>query len=914
MQLFHDIITDDNFKASIDLDHVYEADNGNTLLHAALEQGNNEAARALINLGAKCNKYNHRKVTALHIAARNGNEDILRLLLAPDRADVNSRTEDGETCLHILARQCGKYPYSRNYLKCLQLALRYGKDVEVDAIEKTASMTPLFIATDESRSQGAAICLIRANADVNLTIDGINLRQALVKTFGENILEHQPKDLDEAMTHLKVGNRPKLLRLLHESVTRDTVKEFKEELGQLGDAEVIVRSAPFAYNLIQQACDTGLPEHLKAMLEIANVDVNQYNSGTDPPLLIAAEHAHGNVLQVLLDHDKTDLTVVTEECKTVLHSILSKPLPMKNYDQALDLMLSSKKVSKLKAIINMKDKLGNTALHYATQNWPQSVVKSLLKLGANIGLKNDLDEVAIDRILPETMEDFLNNDCLMTEGDITNDNFKITAKFDFLVPFGTSLSGPGSNKVEDENVSLPEQVPLPETEGLWYMSQSKKHLYLLKHPVIATYLWMKWKKIQFAYTRNLIFYFAFVAFITSYIFVLYSGRKIRSDSIIEESCSSPSMVGGDVTFLWIASSVGLVGLILREVMQFGIAPKRYVFTLENWLEVALIAMTSVLLFQGGYACHLTTKRHLASFIIVLAWSEMIIMIGRHPLLTEVNIYVTMLFKVLWTFIIFLTWYSLFLFAFALGFYILLHQDTGAPPAADHDYLFFDDIGLSIVKTFTMFVGELEFGDLPIQTGTGYVFLLIFVFLIVVVLMNLLNGLAVSDTGVIRAEAETYAYKTQVEIISYMESTFLGDPFNFLANWPNFVWLRRVPSFSLVGGGRLYQVPQLRKVFHKITGAKDIMLFQGQNVEHPNGYSVFFMPNQGDKFLYFLCGCCAPTSEEAELKGLPSMIAESAKDTVVETSRIKAEEEDKLQFESRLERIESLLFKLLEQKN
>ena len=49
----------------------------------------------------------------------------------------------------------------------------------------------------------------------------------------------------------------------------------------------------------------------------------------------------------------------------------------------------------------------------------------------------------------------------------------------------------------------------------------------------------------------------------------------------------------------------------------------------------------------------------------------------------------------------------------------------------------------------MFVGELEFGDLPIKTGFGYIYLLCFVFLIVVVLMNLLNGLAVSDTGVIR---------------------------------------------------------------------------------------------------------------------------------------------------------------------
>ena len=56
--------------------------------------------------------------------------------------------------------------------------------------------------------------------------------------------------------------------------------------------------------------------------------------------------------------------------------------------------------------------MGNTALHLATQSWPESVVKSLLELGANIGIKNKLREVPIERISPETMEDFLNNVCM----------------------------------------------------------------------------------------------------------------------------------------------------------------------------------------------------------------------------------------------------------------------------------------------------------------------------------------------------------------------------------------------------------------------------------------------------------------------------------------------------------------------
>ena len=84
--------------------------------------------------------------------------------------------------------------------------------------------------------------------------------------------------------------------------------------------------------------------------------------------------------------------------------------------------------------------------------------------------------------------------------------------------------------------------------------------------------------------RNLVFHLAFVAFITSYIFTLYSGKKLRSDSVIGKECSTETVVKGDVTFLWVATTICLVYLITREFFQFGIAPKKYIFTLGNLLR------------------------------------------------------------------------------------------------------------------------------------------------------------------------------------------------------------------------------------------------------------------------------------------------------------------------------------------
>merc|ERR1712214_97089 len=172
---------------------------------------------------------------------------------------------------------------------------------------------------------------------------------------------------------------------------------------------------------------------------------------------------------------------------------------------------------------------------------------------------------------------------------------------------------------------------------------------------------------------------------------------------------------------------------------------------------------------------------------------------------------------------FLVWYGLFIVAFGISFYIMLHTDFEGhvKPDGEEEYAFFNTTFLSVVKTLTMFVGELEFSDIPINLESSlyplnYLFFLSFVFLIVVVLMNLLNGLAVSDMGRIQEQAEIYSHLSRVETISYTESVLLVDPFGFLTNWPAFKWLKNVPNMSCCKP--LHQNKTFSAIFHKITGA------------------------------------------------------------------------------------------------
>ena len=110
-------------------------------------------------------------------------------------------------------------------------------------------------------------------------------------------------------------------------------------------------------------------------------------------------------------------------------------------------------------------------------------------------------------------------------------------------------------------------------------------------------------------------------------------------------------------------------------------------------------------------------------------------------------------------------YVFFIMAFGLGFYIMLHKDlanNNDTSDGNDGNPFFDQPLTALVKTSAMFVGELEFSDLPVDLDSAlypvtYGFFLAFVFLIVVVLMNLLNGLAVSDTGVIQVIKATRTF-------------------------------------------------------------------------------------------------------------------------------------------------------------
>ena len=884
------------------------AEDGATLLELAITQQKLRFVETLLAAGAR-----HDLVSAAtglapaHLCVTTSQPRLLALLLAAEDRDVNVRAaqfKGGHTPLHMAAER-GELALVAQLLDC--------EEADVDARDTAGVSTPLLLAI-KNKHQEVAVSLVQHGASLDTRAGRLTLREHFKETF-PGLSPDSIKVTKSRQLQLNIAD--KIFSLLKE--TELNQKDYDFNLKQFKGYIRFVRNIKDeskVEDLFDLSCKKGLYEHAELLLRKGvNIDTKS------KPILEAAFFGHHNILKLFKKFDG-NFSVTKEGTKeTVLHLVLkmkSKFADKTSYEKCLEELLDPghpNVYGQMRKIVNKMDSLQNTALHYATQKWPQTTVRRLLELGANIGIKNHWKELPITKIRPDVLESFLSEYCLTGDGDVDHDDFSMTFRYDFLAPDAEALPDRYKTSVSDcqEAEDLIEcgggggagggKMALPETEPLWYMSQSREHRHLLRHPVITSFLWFKWQKIRKYFNRNLRFTLLFVFLLTWNIFkhlgtppddkssglawylcflILFTLmmffvlkdwfidlQNYKRDKTLQNSGDIPEnpakvcfniIMSNWIEAVLIAMGVAVIifshsvlevllwcllaMLLLRELMQMSVSLKRYFSSTENWVELGILALTAALLVPGAGDSEL--KRHLAAFAIVLSWAELVVLLGQHPKLREYNIYVTMFFKVMKTFLLFLTWYFLFIIAFGLGFYILLHKNNVASDGED-DYKFFDKVWLSFVKTATMLTGELEFSDIPINLESNlaplaYIFFLSFTFLIVVVLFNLLNGLAVSDTGIIRDKAEIYSYKSQVETISTFESMLLGDPFDFLSNVPS--RLSGLPSCSLAQ--QLYSSATLRQIFSRL-GASEILLFY----KYLRTKSVTLTPNRPGQDCCFL---------------------------------------------------------------
>lgn len=218
--------------------------------------------------------------------------------------------------------------------------------------------------------------------------------------------------------------------------------------------------------------------------------------------------------------------------------------------------------------------------------------------------------------------------------------------------------------------------------------------------------------------------------------------------------------------------MGLAGFkILGELFQMFNAKWNY-FHWENLIEWITYSFAFLLVVDVNSCEQETGLRtpwqwQMGAIAIFLAWLNLVLFIRKVP---RFGIYVVMFTDVLYTFVQFFPVFFLFIVAFALAFFALLQNQIE-----------FANMGMAMTKTLVMMIGEFEFGDIFLSDTdnelndeinlkpASYIIFIIFVFVMTVIIMNLLVGLAVDDIKAVQEQAVLKRLAMQVELALDVEA-------------------------------------------------------------------------------------------------------------------------------------------------
>lgn len=156
------------------------------------------------------------------------------------------------------------------------------------------------------------------------------------------------------------------------------------------------------------------------------------------------------------------------------------------------------------------------------------------------------------------------------------------------------------------------------------------------------------------------------------------------------------------------------------------------------------------------------QHHVAAIGIFVTWLELMILVGRFP---TFGLYIQMFTTVAFNFSKLFLAYLPLLVGFSLSFGVLFSN-----------YKSFKSLIWGLLKTFIMMSGELEFEDIfydddakIIYPGTAHIMFLAFELLVVIILTNLMVGLAVSDIQGLQQSAGLDRLVRQAELVAHLES-------------------------------------------------------------------------------------------------------------------------------------------------
>jgi len=510
-------------------------------------------------------------------------------------------------------------------------------------------------------------------------------------------------------------------------------------------------------NVVDHLVDEGIDVNKKP------ADINQRHGMAH----LACSHGNYRILEALFRSEPKP-EVVNEKGKNLLH-IATEHFgmdPSKNpsfsYEKCFYLTLEY-------CDVNQQDEIGFTPLHYAARYRNDKAVVELLKKGSYIGTQSYLNnETPIDNMSYEALETYL-NDCISTNvrrhGD---EEQEIIVDYNFLM----------APKKKTEEFG-PEIAPL---HNIAIHSELRP---LIRHPVLSSFLFLKWSKLAVLFHLNLALFSIFMISLIYYI--------VMCQTLTLEEQQNSRWFG----IFWCLSAISIIMLAVREAFQLFLSPLNYIKSLINIFEIILILLGIALIFMYNKEQNSndTFLRVLRAVTILFAAYEFLQLVGTLPYL-NISTHMVILKKVALTFFKSLLLYSILLLSFALSFFSLfggqnneksnaLNSTDSKKDESEEEQDAFNSFaypGIAIIKTFVMLTGEFDASALALEKSGAYsIIFLMFVFLITIVLFNLLNALAIDDTQQIRIEGELVDFCERINVLNKYERIILGRNWRWLKN-------------------------------------------------------------------------------------------------------------------------------------
>ena len=372
VDLGHAKIVDSLLRAGADANA--KDSHGRAALFKAVGKNHARIVKILLKAGARVAVRDDSGATLLAIAARNGNVNILRKLIKAG-ADVNDRrvylAENPvyRTPLIVAARN--------NQAAAVIVLLNSQADPDLHG-ERGA--TPLMIAADKGQ-RDIAVALLARGANMKIRDDDGRTALTIAEAKGNENIVALLKDLRRNLRHDQEGQSRPDRRSDADRSRADSFGSGQRQASaydhdsprrnSIASSQYRQRDRVLVRKDLIAAGKTGDVGKLFYLIDADKGDVNVTDSGGNTPLMFAALHGHGSMVNALLNETSADVNKANKDGDSALLYAAQK-----GDDWTVNILVLAG------ADIHHKNGKGKTALNYAAEQGHTGIVHTLNEAGA----------------------------------------------------------------------------------------------------------------------------------------------------------------------------------------------------------------------------------------------------------------------------------------------------------------------------------------------------------------------------------------------------------------------------------------------------------------------------------------------------------------------------------------------------